>query len=59
MCSAFLRLLKKDGWYVYRISGSHFILKHPSKKGIMVFPNHGSRELGKGLDHKFRKDAKL
>ncbi|MGN6493270.1 MAG: type II toxin-antitoxin system HicA family toxin [Agriterribacter sp.] len=30
--SELLRLLKRDGWFVVRQSGSHMILEHPSKK---------------------------
>ena len=32
---------------------------HKQKKGIIIFPNHGSQELGKGLEKKIRKDAEL
>jgi predicted RNA binding protein YcfA (HicA-like mRNA interferase family) len=52
-------LLKKDGWYVVSIKGSHMKMHHPTKKGIVIFPNHGSQELGKGLESKLRKDAQL
>ncbi|WKN31344.1 type II toxin-antitoxin system HicA family toxin [Porifericola rhodea] len=24
-------------------------MKHPTKEGIIIFPNHGSQEMGKGL----------
>jgi predicted RNA binding protein YcfA (HicA-like mRNA interferase family) len=58
-CSEFLRLLRKDGWYPVSQSGSHVKLKHDSKNGIIIFPNHGSQELGKGLENKIRKDAGL
>lgn len=58
-CSEFYRLLKKDGWYAVSQKGSHVKLKHPSKKGIIIFPNHGSQELGKGLELRLRKDAQL
>lgn len=57
--SAFLRILKRDGWYVISQKGSHVKMKHPVKKGIIIFPNHGSQELGKGLEMKLRKLAKL
>ena len=49
-CSEFFRLLKRDGWYVISQKGSHVKMKHPSKKGIIIFPNHGSQELSKGLE---------
>ena len=34
-------------------------MKHPTKTNILIFPNHGSNELGKGLEMKLRKDAQL
>jgi len=37
--------------------GSHVKMKHPTKPGTIVFPNHGSQELGKGLEKKIFKDA--
>jgi predicted RNA binding protein YcfA (HicA-like mRNA interferase family) len=33
------------------------IMNHPSKKGQIVCPNHGSQEVGKGLEMKIKKDA--
>ena len=32
--------LKKDGWYIDRIKGSHHILKHPIKVGRVTIPLH-------------------
>jgi len=58
-CSELLRLLLKDGWAVVSTRGSHLKMKHPSKSGIIVFPNHGTKEMGKGLEKKIRKDAGL
>ncbi|MFO7888705.1 MAG: type II toxin-antitoxin system HicA family toxin [bacterium] len=58
-CSELLRILKRDGWYPVSQSGSHVKLKHDRKYGMIVFPNHGSRELGKGLENKIKKDAGL
>jgi predicted RNA binding protein YcfA (HicA-like mRNA interferase family) len=34
-------------------------MRHHKKSGIIVFPNHGSSELGKGLEQKLRKDAQI
>ena len=56
-CSELLRILKKDGWYLISQKGSHVKLKHDTKPGIIIFPNHGSQELGKGLEKKIFKDA--
>lgn len=35
-----LKILKKDGWYVVEIQGSHYQLKHPGKKGRVTLPFH-------------------
>lgn len=55
--SELVRLLKKDGWYTVRQAGSHMIMEHPTKRGQIVCPNHGSNEVGKGLEKKIKKDA--
>ena len=34
-------------------------MHHPTKKGIVIFPSHGSKEIGKGLEKKIKKDAGL
>lgn len=57
--SELVRVLKKDGWFVVRQSGSHMIMEHPFKKGQIVCPYHGSHEIGKGLEKKIKKDAGL
>ncbi len=56
-CSELFRILQRDGWYPASQSGSHVKLKHEQKAGVIIFPNHGSQELGKGLEKKIRKDA--
>jgi len=43
-----LKRLQEDGWYVVRQRGSHRILKHPVKKGIVVVAGHPSKELAAG-----------
>jgi mRNA interferase HicA len=58
-CSEFLRLLLKDGWSVVSSKGSHLKMKHQTKPGLIIFPDHGSKEMGKGLEKKIRKDAGL
>jgi predicted RNA binding protein YcfA (HicA-like mRNA interferase family) len=32
-------------------------MRHKKKKGTIIFPNHGSQELGKGLEKRILKDA--
>lgn len=57
--SELIRILKKDGWFSVRQSGSHMIMVHPVKKGQLTVPNHGSKEIGRGLELKIKKDAGL
>lgn len=56
-CSELYRILSRDGWYPVSQKGSHVKLRHESKKGTIIFPNHGSQEVGKGLEKKILKDA--
>ena len=56
-CSELYRLLIKDGWYPVSQKGSHIKLKHHEKPGFIIFPDHGSQEIGKGLQDKLLKDA--
>ena len=52
-----IRLLKRDGWFIVRQKGSHIIMNHQVKKGQIVCPDHGSHEVGKGLENKIKRDA--
>lgn len=54
-----LRLLIKSGWVPVSQKGSHIKLVHPDRNGLIIFPNHGSKEIGKGLEKKIRKQAGL
>ena len=56
-CSELFRLLKKEGWYLVSQKGSHVKMKHDTRTGVIIFPNHGSQEIGKGLEKKILKDA--
>jgi predicted RNA binding protein YcfA (HicA-like mRNA interferase family) len=56
-CSELLRILKKDGWYPISQKGSHIKLIHDNKNETIIFPNHGSQEIGKGTEKKILKDA--
>jgi predicted RNA binding protein YcfA (HicA-like mRNA interferase family) len=58
-CSELLRQLLKDGWVVVSSKGSHLKMMHQVKKGIIIFPDHGSKEMGKGMANKIKKDAGL
>ncbi|RLD80226.1 MAG: hypothetical protein DRJ15_07540 [Bacteroidetes bacterium] len=56
-CSELLRILNDDGWYTASQRGSHVKLKHNEKSGSIIFPSHGSREVGKRLTGKLLKNA--
>ena len=34
------RALRRDGWVEIRQTGSHIVLEHPSKPGLVVIPQH-------------------
>ena len=57
--SQLIKILKNDEWYVIRQSGSHMMMKHLLKSGQLVVPDHGSSEVGKGLENKILKAAGL
>lgn len=56
-CSELLRMLRREGWFEVSQRGSHIKLKHPQKVTVIVVPNHGSKEVAKGLLHRIAKDA--
>lgn len=39
-----LKMLEEDGWELFRINGSHHILKHPTKTGLASVP-HPKKDL--------------
>lgn len=58
-CSELFRILQRDGWYPISQKGSHVKLRHDTKSGTIIFPNHGSQEVGKGLEKKILKEANI
>ena len=58
-CNEALRLLKMHGWSVLSQRGSHLkmINEGNPERGVIIFPNHGSAELGKGFEKKIMKQA--
>ncbi len=44
-----LKLLKQNGWYEVRQSGSHIIMKHDESTTQITVPSHGAKEVKKGL----------
>jgi mRNA interferase HicA len=51
--------LEKEGWYPISQKGSHVKMKHDKREGIIIFHNHGSQEVRKGLEKKILKDAQI
>ena len=50
-----VKLLKKNGWQIDRISGSHHIMVKGNR--TISVPVHGKQELGKGLIHAILKQV--
>jgi mRNA interferase HicA len=56
--SEFLREIKRKGWiFQRRGKGSHLIFEKNGRQSVV--PDHGSKELGKGLERKLRKEMQL
>lgn len=51
--------LKKDGWYEARMRGSHRVLKHPTKSGIVVVPGSYNDDVAIGTIRSIWKQAQL
>jgi mRNA interferase HicA len=58
-CNELIRKLESDRWYKVFQKGSHCKYKHPEKAGILIVPNHGSKELKKGTYESILKRAGL
>ncbi len=54
-----LKKLEADGWYEARMKGSHRVLKHPQKSGIVVVPGNFSDELAIGTLKSIWKQAQM
>ncbi|OYU95678.1 MAG: toxin HicA [Bacteroidetes bacterium B1(2017)] len=56
-CSELIRILRVSGWYAVSQKGLHIKLKHAYHSYFIIVPNHGSDEIGKGLEKKILKQA--
>ena len=52
------KILLKDGWYRYKVVGSHYQYKHNKKRGKITIPRH-CKELKKGTLNSILKQANL
>ncbi len=53
-----IKTLKKFGFELVRVKGSHHFLKHLDGRATVV-PNHGKENIGIGLFHKILKDCEI
>lgn len=51
-----LRALERDGWYIERTRGHHF-LRHPDRPGNVPVPNHPSDIVSPGTLHSILKQT--
>ena len=58
-CSELFKILRSDDRMAISQKGSHVKMRHPTKKGILIVPNHGSKEMAKGLEKDILKKAGL
>ena len=54
-----VRRLEEDGWYVVRMTGSHRVLRHPVKKGVVVVAGHESKDVARGTLKSIWKQAQM
>ncbi|GIM52049.1 addiction module toxin, HicA family protein [Capnocytophaga cynodegmi] len=57
--SEMLRLLKEDGWFLYREGKKHSLYKHETKTDTVILPRHPATELKKGTEQSILKQAGL
>lgn len=57
--SELLRILKKDGWFEIRQSGSHITMAHPIKKGKVIITIPFIQRGKKGLLNGILKEAEM
>ena len=53
-----IRELRRAGWQLSRVKGSHHVFTHPAHAGILVVP-HPKKDLGPGLVTAIRRQAGL
>lgn len=53
-----IKALKKDGWYLDRVNGSHHQFRHPTKPGVVTVP-HPKKDLKRGTVHSIEQQSGL
>lgn len=54
-----IKVLKKKGFYLDHVTGSHHIFYHPDSKLRASVPVHKGKDLGKGITISILKDADI
>jgi predicted RNA binding protein YcfA (HicA-like mRNA interferase family) len=54
-----LKRLKSDGWFIARTRSSHRVLKHPTKRGIVVVAGKASKDVAIGTLKNIWRQAEL
>lgn len=54
-----LKLLKKDGWFLYKNGSNHDLYRHATKPNQIPIPRHGNKEVAKGTLNSILKAAGL
>jgi predicted RNA binding protein YcfA (HicA-like mRNA interferase family) len=54
-----LQRLKADGWFIARMRSSHRVLKHPTKRGIVVVAGKPSKDIAIGTLKNIWRQAEL
>lgn len=54
-----MKILKDKGWFIRRITGSHYHFKHETISGLVTVPHHATAELKPATLHNIVKMAEL
>ncbi|MEZ4692152.1 MAG: type II toxin-antitoxin system HicA family toxin [Ignavibacteria bacterium] len=54
-----LKLIRDDGWFEVRVSGSHRQFKHQIKKGTVTIAGKDNKDVPKGTLNNILKQASL
>lgn len=54
-----IKALEQHGWYVKRIRGSHYVLRHPEIPDAIPVPVHGNRPIKPGTLGNILKTARV
>lgn len=54
-----LRIVRKDGWYEVKQTGSHRHFKHPTKSGKVTIAGHPGQDVPPGVLNSILKQAQI